>query len=237
MFTATPQRTTEVVDIIGKIMLELGSIEKHNEPVETAILSQRLGKISDMLYSVKSQLVQSASKDDKNKLDFSPYSNDNMSGQDDENSMVKTPGKNDILKNYMRNQLELQESEWEGYEEAINSLAEQLEGKGLELEQRDETIQRLTEERDDLAAMTSSLGERIQGLGQEKYQLLMEREEWTVERLELQELKEHLESTVMHKDSELKTANLVSIALFFCELLKYSLLVPSALPSCTYTTL
>ncbi|CAE7837067.1 unnamed protein product, partial [Symbiodinium microadriaticum] len=33
----------------------------------------------------------------------------------------------DVLKVYMRNQLELQENEWEQYEETITSLAEQLE--------------------------------------------------------------------------------------------------------------
>lgn len=198
----TPHKAHEAADIIGKIMNELGSIERHGEPaLEQAGLSERLGKISDMLYSVKTQLVHCTSNESKqNKLDFSPYSN----GNDEENSMVKTPGKNDILKNYMRNQLELQESEWESYEEAINSLAEQLELKGQELEDREEAVQRLTDERDDLVCMTTSLGERLQGLGQEKYQLLMEREEWQVEKQELSERLTVFEGNLTVKDEQLQ---------------------------------
>ena len=205
---ATPHRSTEAADIIGQIMMELGSIEKHDEPVEKTDLSKRLGKISDMLYGVKSQLLQSASKE-VGKLDFSPYSNGTETAGGDENSVVKTPAKGDVLKNYMRNQLELQESEWENYEEAINSLAEQLEQKGEELEERDLSIQRLTDERDDLVSTTTTLGERIQGLGQEKYQLLMEREEWSVERKEMLEKEKYLSEIISSKEAEVDSSNKV----------------------------
>lgn len=202
----TPQqKANEAVEIISKIMIELGSIEKQKEPVESENLSRRLGKVSDMLNSIKSQLVQTsaAKPQGKNKLDFSPYSNGNSSTNEGDASMM-TPGKNEIIKNYMRNQLELQESEWEGYEEAINSLAEQLDAKTQEAEERGETITRLIDERDELVAMTTSLGERLQSLGQEKYQLLMEREAWTLEKQELTEKIVQLDKTLSMKDLELE---------------------------------
>jgi chromosome segregation ATPase len=52
--------------------------------------------------------------------------------RDDSMILPSTPGGDvndkDVLKVYMKNQLELQETEWEQYEETINGLAEQLEG-------------------------------------------------------------------------------------------------------------
>jgi hypothetical protein len=213
--SATPSRPEDAVDIIGKIMHELGRIEKSEEAVDSDELSVRLGKISDMLYGVRTQLIQTSSalkEQNSQKLDFSPYSNGSSSAHDDDSSgLVKSPRKSDVLKTYMRNQLELQESEWENYEETINNLANQLESKIQEVESRDEIITRLTEERDDLVSMTTSLGDRLQALGHEKYVLLVEKEEWSAEKLLFASEKESWEVRLSQKEEELSASNQVRL--------------------------
>ena len=91
--------------------------------------------------------------------------------REETNQGASSPEKGDILKTYMRNQLELQESEWESYEETINSLAEQLETKSQELEKKTEEYNRLVYEHDTLneqsSATIENLMSRIAGIEQQ----------------------------------------------------------------------
>ena len=59
---------------------------------------------------------------------------------------------------FMENQLDLNESEMQYYEEVINELAEKLE--------------RMKEEKDDLQSISSTLGDRLQRMGQQKEEAL-----------------------------------------------------------------
>lgn len=58
-------------------------------------------------------------------------------------SPTGSPHTKDVLKVYMKNQLDLQESEWESYEETFNAIAEKLEDV-------EEQLANMTEERDNL---------------------------------------------------------------------------------------
>jgi hypothetical protein len=82
------------------------------------------------------------------KILFSPASGN--PGDDDlpidmgENgSSAGSPNTKDVLKVYMKNQLDLQESEWETYEETFNAIAEKLEDV-------EDQLANMTEERDAL---------------------------------------------------------------------------------------
>lgn len=66
------------------------------------------------------------------------------------NSSSSTPASNtkEVLKVYMKNQLDLQESEWEAYEETFNHICEQL-------DEAQNALAVVTAERDELLAQQS----------------------------------------------------------------------------------
>ena len=67
-------------------------------------------------------------------------------------SILNSPddSEENVLKNYMKNQLDLQETEWENYEETINNLAGQLEVSNQQIDKHQATIKSLVSERDEL---------------------------------------------------------------------------------------
>lgn len=65
-----------------------------------------------------------------------------------------------VLKVYMANQLDLNESEMQYYEDAINEMADKL--------------QRSEDEKDELVSTCTSLGSRLQKLGEEKEEAIKE---------------------------------------------------------------
>jgi hypothetical protein len=203
------------MDTIAKVMDELEALESLNTYDENtkADMNLHVTRISSMLEDIKSQLLQANSAEFRKtrKLDFSPYSNKSPEGSSPSGAGERSPspGKSDILKTYMRNQLELQESEWESYEETINSLAEQLELKVQELEARDEAIQRLSDERDDLASMTTTLGDRLKALGLEKYDLMMQKDQWINQKHDMQNSINMLETSLQAKEDQLADINQV----------------------------
>jgi uncharacterized phage infection (PIP) family protein YhgE len=99
---------------------------------------------------------------------FSPGLDDGSPSS--ESGFAKTPSgeQADVLRNYMRNQLELQESEWESYEETINSLTEQLELAMRESAAKSEEISILKSEKDELLSslVDYTKGSRAKELGQ-----------------------------------------------------------------------
>ena len=69
-------------------------------------------------------------------------------------SLLQTPRQNQVLQTFMKNQLDLQEADWEGYEATVNELAELLE-KG------DERIQQLEAEKEEMKQSTSHLESKL----------------------------------------------------------------------------
>jgi DNA repair exonuclease SbcCD ATPase subunit len=204
------------MDTIAKVMEELEALESlpTNDENTKADMNLHVTRISSMLEDIKSQLLQANSAEFRRsrKLDFSPYSNKSPGGSSPSGAGGRSPspGKSDILKTYMRNQLELQESEWESYEETINSLAEQLELKVQELEARDEAIQRLSDERDELASMTTNLGDRLKALGLEKYDLMLQKDQWMNQKQDMQNSINMLETSLQAKEHQLADINQVA---------------------------
>ena len=90
-------------------------------------------------------------RDMQGSLDSSPRKSES---EMHDSSLKKSAGEanTSVLKNYMKNQLELQEAEWENYEETINTLASQLEESRQQIEAQEMAIQDLSAERDELQA-------------------------------------------------------------------------------------
>lgn len=82
---------------------------------------------------------------------------------------------------FMENQLDLNESEMEYYEDIVNDLASKLE--------------RMQEEKDDLQSISNALGERLQRLSQQKEEALqLASQQFEGQRAEMQALIEELQS-------------------------------------------
>lgn len=121
------------------------------------------------------------------KLGFSAERPTRRSADDDEvlNQSTYTPIKGDQSRTqrsiFMENQLDLNESEMEYYEEVVNDLAEKLE--------------RMQEEKDDLQSISNALGDRLQRLSQQKEEALrIASAEFDGKRLELESRIEELQA-------------------------------------------
>jgi hypothetical protein len=69
------------------------------------------------------------------KIIFSPKKGEANDDGDMLTNSKLTPSGKEVLKVYMRNQLDLQESEWESYEETINTISDKLEETQKDLEE------------------------------------------------------------------------------------------------------
>eukprot|EP01041_Mallomonas_annulata_P002275 gene2275-4425_t len=160
--STTTNNNTETLSIVRKALFELQRLDKTEDNTSNG-LRERTQHISNLLQGVEDRLTTTSNHDEKfshtaSRIAFSPT----MTAMEGEESSTSTSAmklrsrssrghENSVLKVYMKNQLELQEAEWESYEETVNSLAEQL-------EQRDDELQVVKKERDELveAVETSS---------------------------------------------------------------------------------
>lgn len=102
---------------------------------------------------------------------------------------------------FMENQLDLNESEMEYYEDIVNDLASKLE--------------RMQEEKDDLQSISNALGERLQRLSQSKEEALQEAgKEFEGQRVAMQTLIEELQSK-LELSVEVSIVETVNISLCF----------------------
>jgi DNA repair exonuclease SbcCD ATPase subunit len=158
------------VDAVRRALSELTDLEAEI-PLN---IKGRIPKITRLLQDVEGHLEAEDSAslplDYAKKIIFSPADSvsklksfdDSFTADADSDLPIDagTPTGKHVLKVYMNNQLELQQSEWEKYEEAFNTLDEKLAETENQLqvvtEERDSLLQQLQESRQNLSDQQSA---------------------------------------------------------------------------------
>lgn len=116
----------EPADAIRKVLDELTALGQNHSSLREIPL------LTNMLKDVEMKLAASPKISRSSRISFSPTVPGRHLGEDQKSAHTPGKRKNEILNTYMKNQLDLQESEWESYEKTVNELLERIEQGDLE---------------------------------------------------------------------------------------------------------